>query len=422
MELSSAPGSAGGAGPCAAGAVRSVRLSWRQRLVLIAVTLAVAAFAARHAPFALVSAPRSARAADVTRVSPVVAVGTEALPQFSESWVSPQGHVRSTHSSAICVMPSGELLAVWYGGTREGAADVALFTSRLAAGTALWTAPTRTVDRIMAQTELERSIKKLGNAVIFPDQAGTLWMVYVSVSMGGWSGSALNVKSSHDEGRTWGPSRRLTLNPFLNLSTLVRNKPIYTDDGRIGLPVYYEMAIKFPQILWLTPGARGSVPAYRLRNLSAETDLIQPALVPLGQDRMLMILRDRRPHRRMHTIYSEDNGWSWSEAMPSELPNPDSALDAVRLADGRIVLAYNHAEHGRDNLRLAVSADAGRTWCAGPVLEATAGREFSYPYLVQDHAGTLHLTYTWQRERIKHLRFNVAWLDQALRAERASQE
>jgi predicted neuraminidase len=345
-----------------------------------------------------------------------------AVPEFAQSWVSPQGHVRSTHSSAICVLPGGDLLAVWYGGTREGAADVALFTSRLAAGTSRWTAPSRTVDRALAQTELERSIKKLGNAVVFADQTGTLWMVYVSVSMGGWSGSALNVKTSHDEGRTWGPSRRLTLNPFLNLSTLVRNKPIYTDDGRIGLPVYYELAIKFPQILWLTPGARGSAPAYRLRNLAAETDLIQPALVPLGHDRMLMLLRDRRPNRRLHTAHSEDNGWSWSEAVPSELPNPDSALDAVRLADGRILLVYNHAEHGRDNLCLAVSADAGRTWRTGPVLEDTAGREFSYPYLVQDDTGTLHLTYTWQRERIKHLRFNVAWLDREMRTERPSQE
>jgi predicted neuraminidase len=56
------------------------------------------------------------------------------------------------------------------------------------------------------------------------------------------------------------------------------------------------------------------------------------------------------------------------------------------------------------------------------VLEDTAGREFSYPYLVQDDTGTLHLTYTWQRERIKHLRFNVAWLDREMRTERPSQE
>jgi predicted neuraminidase len=404
-------------------ALRSGRLTVRQRVVLIVATLALGFVAARQAPRAMVTAPTSSGAAERPigagrSAGPAVAP----KPHFAESWVSPHGHVRSTHGSAICALPSGDMLAVWYGGTREGAADVALFTSRLVAGTAAWTAPERAVDRVIAQEELDRVIKKVGNAVIFPDASGTLWMVYVSVSMGGWSGSSLNVKTSQDEGRTWGPSRRLTLNPFLNLSTLVRNKPIYTSDGRIGLPVYHELAIKFPQILWLTPGPNGSVQDYRMRNFASETGLIQPSLVPLGHDRVLMMLRDRRPDKRMHTAYSDDNGWTWSEAAASDLPNPDSALDALRLNDGRIVLVYNHAHRGRENLRLAVSADAGRTWQAGPVLEATAGREYSYPFLVEDRAGGIHLTYTWHRERIKHLRFNLAWLDEALRSNRAGQQ
>ena len=53
-----------------------------------------------------------------------------------------------------------------------------------------------------AQAELGRAIRKVGNAVLFPDQHGTVWLVYVTVTVGGWSGSALNVKSSRDGGRT----------------------------------------------------------------------------------------------------------------------------------------------------------------------------------------------------------------------------
>jgi predicted neuraminidase len=165
--------------------------------------------------------------------------------------------------------------------------------------------------------------------------------------MGGWSGSALNVKTSADEGRTWSKSRRLTLNPFLNVSSLVRNKPILTTDGRIGLPVYHELAIKYPQMLWLTPGTDGTVAEYRIRNLSAETDLIQPTLVPLDGDRVLMLLRDQSDQRQVRTAFSDDNGWTWSEAAACGLPNPDSAIDALRLGDGRILLVYNDAVSGR---------------------------------------------------------------------------
>jgi predicted neuraminidase len=238
-----------------------------------------------------------------------------------------------------------------------------------------------------------------------------LWMVYVSVSVGGWSGSALNVKTSRDEGRTWTESRRLTLNPFLNVSSLVRNKPIFASDGRIGLPVYHEFALKFPQMLWLTPGADGRVEDYRIRNLSTEAGLIQPTLVALDGDRVLMMLRDRGDGRRLHTAWSEDNGWTWSAAEASGLPNPDSAVDALRLRDGRILLVYNHASRSRENLRLAVSSDGGRTWLPGPSLEAQPHQEFSYPQLVEDRRGRIHLTYTWQRARIKHVEFNLAWLD-----------
>jgi predicted neuraminidase len=341
----------------------------------------------------------------------------DASPFFTQSWVTPPGHTRSAHSSAICALPSGDLFAIWYGGTREGAADVALFTSRLPAGEGDWSLPVNTVNRALAEDELDRTVKKVGNAVIFPDGAGSLWMVYVSVSLGGWSGSGLNLKTSRDEGRTWSASQRLTLNPFLNLSSLVRNKPIYARDGRIGLPVYHEMAMKFPQMLWLTPGPDGSVQDYRIRNISSQSGLIQPALVPLRGDRVLMMLRDRGAERSVHTAYSDDNGWTWSAAEPSNLPNPDAAIDALRLRDGRILLVYNHAASGRENLRLAISNDEGRTWRAGAILEDTAHREYSYPNLVEDRRGRIHLTYTWERKRIKHVAFNLAWLDRRVLAQ-----
>jgi predicted neuraminidase len=337
----------------------------------------------------------------------------EREPFFRQSWVTPAGHTASAHGSTVCALPSGDLMAIWYGGSREGASDVALFTSRLDSAGGEWSVPERTVDRAMAEEELDRMVKKVGNAVIFPDRSGMLWMVYVSVTIGGWSGSALNVKTSRDEGRTWSESRRLTLNPFLNISSLVRNKPIYASDGRIGLPVYHELAVAFPQMLWLTPGEDGSVEDYRIRNLSASSGLIQPTLVPLADDRVLMMLRDRGGGRKMHTAYSSDNGWTWSEAEPTGLPNPDAAVDGLRLRDGRILLVYNHAASGRENLRLAISSDEGRSWQPGRVIEAAAHQEYSYPCLTEDEHGRIHLTYTWKRERIRHVEFNVAWLDDA---------
>lgn len=390
------------------GAAVAQRLTPSVRVLMATLALATAGATVLFRTQADASAP--------TGVTPSAAAArfprsAEAAPVFIREWVTPPGHTISAHSSSICALPSGDLLAIWYGGSREGAADVALYTARLPAAGGPWSRPVLTMDRAIAQRELERVIKKVGNAVVFPDQAGRLWLVYVSVSLGGWSGSTLNVKCSGDEGRTWGDSERLTLNPFFNLSSLVRNKPIYADDGRIGLPVYHEMAAKFPQMLWFTPGADGRLEDYQIRNLASEPGLIQPTLVPLGQNRVLMLLRDRGTKRTVHSAYSDDSGWTWSNALPIGLPNPDAAVDALRLRDGRILIVYNHAGRGRENLGLALSGDQGRTWRRRAIFEDEPREEFSYPNLAEDDRGRIHLTYTWRRERIRHVSFNLAWLD-----------
>jgi len=207
----------------------------------------------------------------------------------------------------------------------------------------------------------------------------------------------------------------LGLNPLFNLSSLVRNQPIRASDGRIVLPVYHEMARTFPQLLWLTPAADGDLSQYLVRSLPGSQHLIQPSLVPLENGRVLMVLRDHGSAGRMQSAFSDDRGWTWSPAVSGEMPNPDTAIDAIHLSDGRLLLGYNDSARGRENLRLAVSSDAGRTWRPGPVIEDEAKQEFSYPCLVEDARGRIHLTYTWKRQRIKHVEFNLAWLDQQMR-------
>ena len=83
------------------------------------------------------------------------------------------------------------------------------------------------------------------------------------------------------------------------------------------------------------------------------------------------------------------------------LPNPSAGIDALRLADGRFLLVYNPTTSGRDRLEIAVSAD-GKAWGRAVVLEDSPG-EHSYPAMIQARDGRVHVTYTWKRERIRHV-------------------
>jgi predicted neuraminidase len=83
------------------------------------------------------------------------------------------------------------------------------------------------------------------------------------------------------------------------------------------------------------------------------------------------------------------------------LPNPNSGIDAVTLADGRHLIVYNHTTEGRSPLNVAVSRD-GKLWEAALILESEPG-EYSYPAVIQRANGRVDITYTWKRQRIKHV-------------------
>jgi predicted neuraminidase len=102
---------------------------------------------------------------------------------------------------------------------------------------------------------------------------------------------------------------------------------------------------------------------------------------------------------------SQDQGQSWTPPETVALPNPNSGLDGVTLADGRHALVYNHTQQGRTPLNLAIAADDGMNWQPALVLESEPG-EYSYPAIIQTGDGLLHITYTWRRERIKHVVVN----------------
>ena len=59
---------------------------------------------------------------------------------------------------------------------------------------------------------------------------------------------------------------------------------------------------------------------------------------------------------------------------------------------------------GRSPLDVAVSKD-GKHWMAALVLEddPNAPNGFPYPAVIQTRDGLVHVTYTWERKRIKHV-------------------
>ena len=318
--------------------------------------------------------------------------------------------VPSVHGANVIEKLDGGLLATWFGGSREGGKDVVLWGADYSASTHQWTSPRRIVGPAETQAALGRYIKTVGNSVLARGEQGELWLYYVSVSVGGWAGSSLNAMLSHDDGKTWGVPRRLITSPFANISTLNKSAPIHYSDGTIGLPIYHEFIGKFAELLHLD--STGAV-LNKIRITHARHS-IQPLVLPLDLQHAVALMRDTGPWPG-HVLMSRstDAGQHWSADVKLPLPNPDSAVAGLHRPDGSLLLVFNDTEAGRSSLALAISRDQGESWHTVKHFEQDGeGKgEYSYPYLIRASNGTIHLLYTWNRKRIRHVSFNDSWVD-----------
>jgi len=355
-----------------------------------------------------IDAPRAVRF-----VPPRTAGPSSSTPLYNSQLI-PNSTTASVHSATAVELADGTLRAFWYGGTREGASDVSIYTSTYSGGA--WTQESALVGREDAQRQLHRYLRKLGNPVAGRDPRGRVWLFYVSVSVGGWAGSAINAMVSEDEGKTWSAPRRLISSPFFNISTLVKGPLVQLADGTVALPVYHEMIGKFGELLHLDADGR----VIGKTRLSWGDTSLQPVIVPRSETDAVAFMRYAGPPpARVLVTRTGDAGAHWTAPEKTALPNPNSAVGGVLLAGGPVVLAFNDTEADRESLSLALSSDFGNSWRVARQLEGASVlprapvAEYSYPWIMQDRAGNVHVLYTWGRSRIKHVVFNRAWLEGA---------
>lgn len=392
-------------------------------------------------------------------VAPAAAerVGKGGEPMLA-SFVVNAAEPARVHAASIAALPDGRLFSTWFGGSREGATDVKVYGAFFDPAAGRWGEQLTLATPAQTSRDLGRLVRKMGNPVAFMVPSGELWVVYVSVTLGGWATSHLNLIRSADMGRSWMPATRLVASPFFNLSTLAKGFPVFFDNGDIGLPVYHEMAGKFGELLVLTPEGR----VRRKQRLDHGDRSLQPVILVKDAQHAVVLQRfagETKPPRAWRSE-TRDGGRTWSAVEASDLANPNSALAALALEDGRLIAVANDTEDERLRLTLLVSEDDGRHWRAihrfedredflgrsfgpdvlrpllakdveslgpGPAADSvvrnaeanlcrgeTCAWQYDYPYLVRGADGDFHLVYTWNRSFIRHLRFDRAWLEARL--------
>jgi predicted neuraminidase len=240
----------------------------------------------------------------------------------------------------------------------------------------LWTTPLELASGVQDET----TRYPCWNPVLFQMPGGPLLLFYkVGPSPSRWWGMLIR---SGDGGKTWS----------------IKNKPILLAGERLLSGSSTEDRGWRVHIEWTTDAGRTWQRTGVLCD-GVSQGAIQPTIFVHG-DKLQILCRNRVPGPLWQS-WSHDGGRSWSPLELTDLPHPGSGIDGVTLADGRQLLVYNHTVRGRSPLNVAVSSD-GRKWQAAATLESAPG-EYSYPAVIQTPDGLVHVTYTWKRQRIKHV-------------------
>ncbi|HYM11666.1 MAG TPA: sialidase family protein [Bryobacterales bacterium] len=294
------------------------------------------------------------------------------------------------HASTILELPDGKLLAAWFGGKHEGDNSVEIWMSRKPKG-GTWSLPE-------AMTHFSDVPK--WNPVLFRDAGGRVWLFFkVGPNEREWIGA---YRISEDNGSTWSDVTYLPA----GLLGPIRSKPILLSDGAILAGTSVEAYQTYTAwMLRSTDSGRTWTIHGPLVYDGIRKGLIQPTVWETKDGRVRALMRSTRAIGAIVESTSTDGGRTWGPVTKTALPNPDAAIDAVKMTDGRVALVFNNTATARSPLNLAFSEDDGKTWGTRYILENEPG-EYSYPAVIQGRDGNLYITYTWKRERIKHVVVN----------------
>jgi predicted neuraminidase len=316
---------------------------------------------------------------------------------ISSGFINEKASYPESHASTLAETSSGDLVAAWFGGTKERNPDVGIWFSRRVGNE--WS------PAIEIATGLMPDGKRFPtwNPVLFQPKTGPLVLFYkVGPNPRDWWGVVI---TSADNGQTWSSPRRLP-DGFLGP---IKNKPIELADGTWlspsstegnpdGWRVHFELSTD-AGLTWTKSAQPLKGPGF---------DAIQPSVLVHKNGQLEALCRSKQGVVAM--TWSKDQGKTWSPLTATDLPNPNSGTDAVTLADGRQLLVYNHSGHraeeakgNRYPLDIAISDD-GITWQRVLTLETEPRVSgYAYPAVIQTKDGLLHVSYTWGRKMIKHV-------------------
>lgn len=266
---------------------------------------------------------------------------------------------RYKHPASITELDTGDLFLAWYGGDGEYRPGTAVYGSRKGKSDTKWIAPVALASD---------PFYSVGNPVVWQAPDHVVWLWYVIWPGETWSNSRIAVKVSRDGARTWSDSSVVSFEE----GTMVRGKPIVLRDGDYLLPVWKETGFDREVVgadtvsffLRFHPAARTWTASGRF---GARQGALQPAVAQIDGSYLIAYARRGGGYGAGTNGFivrseSHDGGKTWAPGSETAIPNPNAAVDLLRLQNGHLLLVYNNSPVDRTPLTVAISMDNGKTF------------------------------------------------------------
>lgn len=318
--------------------------------------------------------------------------------RYSERLLFDSMPTKACHAATLAEVKPGTIVAAWFGGSYEGAKDVSIYCCTIT--------PEQGKPKRVALPAIEgKDTLPCWNPVLYKSERGLLYLFYkVGKNPREWKGYVI---TSTNEGNSWSNPRALP-EGFLGP---IKNKPIEVRKGILLCPSSVETVT---DNRWMSHVELYNEATQQWRKISIDSaskfGVIQPTLLSHNADTVQALMRSRQ--NRIVESWSYDGGNTWQRMDTLLVRNPNSGIDAVRV-DGSFFLMVNSPLlsgkdwfNGRNILELSYSKD-GRHWSHLQTLEHEPDGEFSYPSIIKDGKGMIHIIYTYNRRNFKYVRIGI---------------
>ena len=292
-----------------------------------------------------------------------------------------------------------------------------------------WSAPREILTPALLSHLSGKFIAKLGNPVSFVDSRGRVHLFVVGVSLGGWATSRVYWLEFDKTLEHLHFRQELALSPFANLSFLVRSSALLLEDGGFILPLYHELARKYPLLLHFDSTLKLDSITKPLPTIGAKAhSKLQPSFTPLSATKAIGVYRSYTPSTMQVSLcelapLSKPKQLRCQPPKPSNLINYNSS-SVLFSTNGVVFLLHNTPPQIASHTKLESSLESSlprsreQLWLFALVpeslekervefvplalLDSVESSEVSYPSVALS-LDQVHIAYTYKRAYIKSL-------------------